>query len=267
MSDTDDRTIDDQTIKAIHSRLRSEFGEPDPGQEPTRNRIADQSHTSIKAVHAHLLGGEADPDQPRTGPRDGPPESGSSSDETSAGTSARLPVPQFKQALVKWESLGRNSQTHQVRDAGSPSDGGPNVSLFRTGVAGAIVVAITFAGFGGWAATAPLASAVVAEGVLKIASERKAIQHVDGGVVRGILVRDGDVVRKGDALIRLDDVTVRATLDSLRIRYDAARARKARLESEKLDLAEINFPTDLDEQRSANPDIRDLMDNELAIFG
>lgn len=256
----------DHTIKEIHARLRAEFGTSGRDAEPTHRRGSESPQVSIKDVHARLLGddrrsdgGISDRDDACDAPESVPPGA-------LAKVPTWLPVPALRQAVGKWTSVAQKIDGRHDRVANVVPDRGPNIAFFRTGLAGVIVVALTFVGFGGWAATAPLASAVVAEGVLKIASERKAIQHIDGGVVRGILVRDGDVVRKGDPLIRLDDVTVRATLDSLRIRHDAARARKARLESEKFGRDDVEYPADLVERGRADKEISDLMENELAIF-
>ncbi len=73
--------------------------------------------------------------------------------------------------------------------------------MLRVGVG---VIVFTFVVLGGWSAVARLDSAVVADGAIAIESNRKTIQHLEGGIVREILVRDGDTVRQGDTLVRLD---------------------------------------------------------------
>ncbi|MCZ6893136.1 MAG: HlyD family type I secretion periplasmic adaptor subunit [Gammaproteobacteria bacterium] len=256
----------ENTIKAIHARLRKAFETPEPTQEKTEIIVPDKTETTIKAAHARIIAGSTETDRTQADDRDEQSLMGPVGSDAKEETFAPPLVPLVKLALGKRKSLERNSKRHQGGYSELSSNVELNVGLLRTGLAGAFVVAVTFAGFGGWAATAPLASAVVAKGVLKHASERKAIQHIDGGVVRGLLVQDGDVVHQGDPLIRLDDVAIRATLDGLRIRHDRARARKARLVSEKQGLTYIDFQPDLSERQIEDPDIRDLMDNELAIF-
>src|SRR3569623_1406691 len=70
---------------------------------------------------------------------------------------------------------------------------------------GLLVMVLFFGVLGGWAALAPLASAVTASGTLVVAGENKIVQHLDGGIVRDILVKNGDQVAAGQVLIRLDD--------------------------------------------------------------
>ena len=70
---------------------------------------------------------------------------------------------------------------------------------------GILVVLVTFAGFFGWAAVAQLSSAVIASGTVMVDSNRKAIQHLEGGIVKEILVSNGDAVRKDELLVRLDE--------------------------------------------------------------
>ena len=78
---------------------------------------------------------------------------------------------------------------------------------------GLIVIVVAFLGVGGWMAVAPLSGAVIAPGVVKVDTNRKTVQHQEGGIVKKILVRDGDRVKIGQTLIVLDDVRVDAALD------------------------------------------------------
>ena len=79
-------------------------------------------------------------------------------------------------------------------------------------IVGAMLGVLLFVGAGGWAATAQLTGAIVAAGMVKVDQNLKAIQHRDGGIVSEILVKEGDAVRKGDIMLRLDDVQTRAEL-------------------------------------------------------
>ena len=85
------------------------------------------------------------------------------------------------------------------------------------------------AGFGSWAFTAPLASAVVAQGVVAVDTKRKKIQHLDGGIVKELLVRDGDVVKAGAVIVRLDATKAEANYEIVRGSYLTASAQEARL--------------------------------------
>ena len=107
------------------------------------------------------------------------------------------------------------------------------------------MLVVALGGFGAWAGLAPLDSAVVAPGVVAVESSRKTIQHIDGGIVSEILVREGDRVGADTALIRLDDTLARAQLEIIRSQYLAQRAQEARLTAERDGFPEVQFPPDL----------------------
>ncbi|MFJ5370494.1 biotin/lipoyl-binding protein, partial [Bosea sp. CER48] len=77
---------------------------------------------------------------------------------------------------------------------------------------GVVIMAATIMGFGVWGNTAPIAGAVIATGVFVTTGQNKTVQHLEGGVIREILVREGDVVERGQSLIKLDDTSSRAEL-------------------------------------------------------
>lgn len=101
-----------------------------------------------------------------------------------------------------------------------------------------IVVAVLFGGFGLWAALAPLTSAAVAPGVVKVDSYRKTVQHLEGGIVREILVRDGDAVRQGQVLVKLDDVDAAADLNAIAGQIGALEAETSALKEQLPSLEE-----------------------------
>ena len=89
-------------------------------------------------------------------------------------------------------------------------------------------------GLGTWSTYAPLESAAIAIGTVESESSRKTIQHLEGGIIREILVADGDVVRAGQTLISLVDTKARAEAQSLQGQLWEATAREARLQAEQL---------------------------------
>lgn len=132
-------------------------------------------------------------------------------------------------------------------------------------IIGLLVLLVAFGGFGLWAAFAPIDSAAVAPGVVAVESSRKTIQHLDGGVVKEIRVREGDRVNAGDALVKLDDTEARAQFEIVRTQYLAQRAEEARLIAERDDRPEIAFPKDLLDA-SADPRVEEAMTGQKRVF-
>ena len=111
--------------------------------------------------------------------------------------------------------------------------------------AGMLLIAVTFGGLLVWSATAPIAKGIVAPGLVGVDSNRKVIQHLEGGIVSEILVRDGSAVKAGDVLLRLDDVTSQAQRDVLYGQLLTAKAQEARYIAERDGLKSIKFPEEL----------------------
>ncbi len=116
------------------------------------------------------------------------------------------------------------------------------VGLAKPVIAGLVIIGLFFGGFGSWAALAPLESAAIAQGVVSVASNRKTVQHLEGGIIKEILVRDGDEVIPDQLLIRLDDTQSRASLDLLLGRRITAAALEARLIAERDRRGTVVFP-------------------------
>ncbi len=107
------------------------------------------------------------------------------------------------------------------------------------------VIALCIGGLGLWSSGAPLAGAAIAAGEVTVESNRKTVQHLEGGIIGEILVTDGDRVNAGDVLVRLDETKPRTSLEALHGRFYAGLAREARLIAEREDAAEISFPAEL----------------------
>ncbi len=111
----------------------------------------------------------------------------------------------------------------------------------RSRLIGFLIVFVTFGIFGTWATFAPLESAALAPGVVTVQSYRKTVQHLEGGIVKELLARDGDMVAAGDPLIVLDDTQLRAEYGMTRSQLVAAQAMEARLAAERDGLETIDF--------------------------
>jgi HlyD family type I secretion membrane fusion protein len=136
----------------------------------------------------------------------------------------------------------------------------------RALVAGWTVIGILFGGFGTWAGLAPLSSAAIAPGTVVVDSSRKSVQHLEGGVIREILVRDGDVVEAGQVLLRLDGANVRAALASLQPMLATNRAYKARLLAERDELDQIAFPDDLVAEADSDVATAQILAGQRRVF-
>jgi len=108
-----------------------------------------------------------------------------------------------------------------------------------------IFVAAAFILFAAWGALVPIASGVVAKGRIGVENQRKTVQHLDGGIVREIDVREGSRVRAGDILLRLDDTEARLAVSVLQGQVDALRAEQAARQAELAGASQISFPADL----------------------
>jgi len=151
----------------------------------------------------------------------------------------------------------------EVKPAAASPYGHPN--LGRSMVLGFAMIAVGIGGFGLWAGLAPLQGAAVATGTVVVDSKRKTIQHLEGGIVREILVHDGDRVRTNQVLMRLDDTQASSTLQQVTARYAAAAALVARLTAEEQGKTAIEFPPDLLSHRN-DPEIAKLIAGQTSIF-
>lgn len=107
---------------------------------------------------------------------------------------------------------------------------------------GAVLLAAAFSGFAIGATGIQMPAAVMAGGTVKPDIHRKTVQHLEGGIIDDILVRDGDRVRAGDLLLRLDTTRTRATLAALEADMARQRAREARLSAELALASTVSFP-------------------------
>ncbi|MBL0284778.1 MAG: HlyD family type I secretion periplasmic adaptor subunit [Zoogloea sp.] len=116
-----------------------------------------------------------------------------------------------------------------------------------------------------WSSLAPLSSAVVAQGSVKVDSSRKKIQHPEGGVVKAILVKDGSTVKAGDVLVRLDETKAGAAYGVVKGGREVALAAQARLEAERDERSSIVFPKVLTRQAN-EPQIAEILRSQESVF-
>ena len=128
-----------------------------------------------------------------------------------------------------------------------------------------IVIVLLVGGIGGWAATSEFAGAVIAQGTLVVDTNSKKVQHPTGGVVAELNVRDGDQVKLGDVVIKLDDTQTRANLQIVAKGLDELMARRAREEAELDGQEQVTFPADL-LQRKDDQEVARLVGGEAKLF-
>ncbi len=109
-------------------------------------------------------------------------------------------------------------------------------------MAGLIIIGLFFGVGGAWISLAQISGAVIASGEVRVDTERKTVQHLEGGIIRDILVRNGDTVEAGQPLIVLDNSRIVAQTDQLKLRHAAAHLAEIRLQAEKALSAQVEWP-------------------------
>lgn len=128
-----------------------------------------------------------------------------------------------------------------------------------------ITIFLVFGIFGAWAVFGSLNSAVIASGLMKVEDFVKIAQHPEGGVVRRLLVREGQHVALGDPIVELEDVEASAAFSTVRDQLDGELARAARLTAEIRGLPKVEFPLELTQRRS-DPNVREILQTEESQF-
>ena len=152
------------------------------------------------------------------------------------------------------------------RPALAPVLGEARPAIARHLVAATALSLILVVGIGGWATFTEISGAVIAPGQLVVESDVKKVQHPTGGVVGALLVREGDHVKAGDVLVRLDETQTRANLDIVRRALDEAAARRARGEAERDGASAVAFPAELAGRAISDPEVARLVEGEGRLF-
>ena len=146
------------------------------------------------------------------------------------------------------------------------SEAFPAPSLRRIALASAVTVALGFGGLGTWAALTPLDSAVPATGAFVAADKRKTVTLIDSGILKALLVKEGDHVAAGQPLLLLEDVQARVALNQADAMHWGGIAKTTRLDAEITDKRTLDFPTDLLAAAQADPATAAVVQAERALF-
>ena len=133
-------------------------------------------------------------------------------------------------------------------------------------VVGWMMIATLTVGFAAWATLAPLNSAAVAPGTVVVNSNRQTVQHLEGGIIKLLSVRDGDHVEKGQALLTMDGTQGAALLRLLEGRFDVAQAEQARFFTERAGLETLNFPEELVKKAATNEETALILSGQRNLF-
>ncbi len=138
-------------------------------------------------------------------------------------------------------------------------------SIGKQAVVGLLLMLVTFGGFGAWAMMAPLAAAVIAQGSFVATGQNKIVQHLEGGIISDILVKEGDRVREGQIMLTLDQTLALASTRELSLRRIRLEATQARLMAEQQHLDALRFAPHLEAER-ADPEAAMILDGQSLAF-
>ena len=148
------------------------------------------------------------------------------------------------------KAAAQDAQVVNSAEAGGMRASSDTSAVARTGL---WVLGLGFGGFLLWAAFAPLDEGVPTQGMVTLDTKRKTVQHLSGGIVKEVLVHEGQQVKEGDALLRLDGAVAKANYEAVRQRYLGYRAMQSRLFAEQASSAAIDF----------HPDVKAAMNDPL----
>ncbi|MBK5569220.1 HlyD family type I secretion periplasmic adaptor subunit [Ensifer sp. SSB1] len=139
-------------------------------------------------------------------------------------------------------------------------------SIWQHTLIGFVLIGVTFGGFGAWAVTAPLAAAIIAQGSFVATGQNKVIQHFEGGIIKEILVSEGDHVTADQPLIRLDETAALANERQFFLRRARLEAIVARLNAQAHGLKEIALPDVLTSHLKDDAEIAPIVQSQQLNF-
>jgi len=169
-----------------------------------------------------------------------------------------------------WKKLGQGffapeKSTRDITDVDSVRDLGDHTDTRAPIRLGFWVLVVGFGGFLLWTAVAPLDEGVSAQASVSIETRRKTIQHLSGGVVLQVLVKEGQWVKEGEVLVELDESVSKANFQAVRQNYMSQRATESRLLAELNGLPSIAFHPDL-LKAAIDPLIQQHMQTQRDLF-
>lgn len=142
----------------------------------------------------------------------------------------------------------------------------PKTTLRGPILIGLMILIIGVGGFFGWSFTAQLDSAAIAPGIVVVESRRKTIEHLEGGILEAILVKEGDEVSEGQMLMTLSEIQARSELSQVEAQYRTNLAQFARLIAERDRLEQVTFAKDLLADAQTDPAVARVVTTQEALF-
>jgi protease secretion system membrane fusion protein len=164
-------------------------------------------------------------------------------------------------------SAQKSAPVEDVNAKGMSEEAALRASSDTAGIGrkGLWVLGLGLGGFLLWAAMAPLDEGVPTAGVVSIDTKRKAVQHLSGGIVKEVLVREGEVVKQDQVLMRLDEALTKANFESIRQRYLGLNAMQSRLQAEQIGAEKVTFSREL-MAATVDPFIAQQVNNQRQLF-
>ncbi len=181
--------------------------------------------------------------------------------------------PQESPLVVAKQGLPARVPTERDADSqwavvlpSQPSPSLPDTDYRSTVRLGLAILVLGFGGLVAWALLAPLDEGIPAKGTLEVESSRKRIDHLNGGLIEKILVRDGQLVQEGEELIVLNEIQSKSALNATLNQWHVAMATMARLRAERTGSAAISFPADLVSAAAKDPEAALVMRSQGELF-
>ncbi|MFP2504970.1 HlyD family type I secretion periplasmic adaptor subunit [Buttiauxella gaviniae] len=152
------------------------------------------------------------------------------------------------------------------KDAQTPGSGSVDTNIWPPILRGIIVITLGVGGFLLWAVQVPLDAGVVADGTVTVSSHRKTIQHLSGGRVTDIFIKEGDLVKKNQVLVRLDKMQLGMRYSTLNAQYMSAKSIEDRLLAERGGLEAIAFDNTLTQQFADNKRLIEVRNLQEKLF-
>ena len=151
------------------------------------------------------------------------------------------------------------------RPTGATPDG-VDTNIWPPLIRGVVVIIVAVGGFMAWAVQAPLDAGVVADGMVTVSSNRKTIQHLSGGRVTAIMIKEGEAVKKDQVLVRLDKMQLDMRYSGLSAQYISAKATEDRLLAERDGLAAVEFSDALEKDYANNKRLAEVRHLQQKLF-